>query len=606
MVFLFVFILFFLVGCKDPVTLVSIEADLTTISDPYDLEEFDLTKIKIILKKSDGSKDSISLTEEMLSSTDLFLLQSAGEHEVTVKYKGLETKITIKLEENIVKQKLKQIYQQLVNFNSYQASYEDWIASLNLASGLKIVDANINENREIIISLSDGSKVSGGILKTIDAAGEVYVFTINDTHGAFLTDEYPGLEKVSSVIKSLEISYGKHIKIANGDIFQGGYESNINYGLPILDALNLMEFDALVIGNHEFDWGLDKIAAYADGNPNNGEADFPFLAANIVYKDTGKRLPWTDDYVIVENNGYKVGIIGVIGERLTSSISYEMVKDYEFLNPYPIIQKHSKSLRAEHGCNLVLVATHNFHADEINSYLALPYESRIDGIITAHTHQLINDSIPREDGYELPIIQCDDKNETVGQLIIKIDEDKNPKTATIKHYRPENYANNHAFLELVTKYSEAIDEGNRVVGYTTETLYEFRLGREMANAMKEKYSADVAFINTGGVRAVINVGNIRIRDVYEVFPFDNKIVLTSIRGDKLKSLYEDQKNYLYFDSDFKPYTISDLKYYEIATIDFVYTSAYYQDYFSGSSREDREYMRDIFIEYLENFYNDLK
>ena len=54
----------------------------------------------------------------MLSSTDLFLLQSAGEHEVTVKYKGLETKITIKLEENIVKQKLKQIYQQLVNFNS--------------------------------------------------------------------------------------------------------------------------------------------------------------------------------------------------------------------------------------------------------------------------------------------------------------------------------------------------------------------------------------------------------------------------------------------------------------------------------------------------------
>ena len=72
-----------------------------------------------------------------------------------------------------------------------------------------------------------------------------------------------------------------------------------------------MEFDAFVIGNHEFDWGLDKIARYADGDPENGEADFPFLAANIVCE--GKKLDWTEDYVIVEREGFKIGIIGVIG-----------------------------------------------------------------------------------------------------------------------------------------------------------------------------------------------------------------------------------------------------------------------------------------------------
>lgn len=601
MIFLLISILFLLIGCKEPVTLVLIEPDLTTTTEAFDLEEFDLTKIKIILNYSDESKETISLTEEMLSSPDLFLLQTAGFHEVTVKYKDLETKLTIKLEENPVKKKLLEIYQKLVRSTSYQESYKDWLASLNIAPGLKIVDAIINQNREIIITLADGSKISGGILKPAEGTGAVNVFTINDTHGEFFTDENPGLDKVSSVIKALEEDYGKHIKIATGDIFQGSYVSNINFGLPLIDALNLMEFDALVLGNHEFDWGLDKIAAYADGDPDNGEADFPFLAANIVDKASQAKLPWTEDYVIVEKNGYKVGIIGVIGETLKSSIAFDRVKDYDFLDPYPLVLKHSKSLREEYGCDLVLVATHNYNQDEINSYLALPASSRIDGIITAHTHQMINESIPREDGYQLPIIQCDDKNETVSQLLIQMDEDNNPVKATIKHYYPQSYPSDQGFLKLVTKYSKDIDEGNRVVGYTPEALYQNRIGLETTNAMKEKYAVDVAFINTAGVRGEIKVGNIRIRDIYEVFPFDNKIILTSIRGDNLKSLYEDQSKYLFFDQWFNPWEINDYQYYDIATIDFVYTSEYYQTYFYGSSREDREYMRAVFIEYLESF-----
>ena len=102
--------------------------------------------------------------------------------------------------------------------------------------------------------------------------------------------------------------------------------------MPLVDAMNYLDFDAFVIGNHEFDWGIEKIAQYKDGDPSNGEAEFSFLAANIVYKETGEKLPWTDDYVIVENNGYKVRIIGVIG-KLESSIASEMVADYDFLHP---------------------------------------------------------------------------------------------------------------------------------------------------------------------------------------------------------------------------------------------------------------------------------
>jgi 2',3'-cyclic-nucleotide 2'-phosphodiesterase (5'-nucleotidase family) len=306
--------------------------------------------------------------------------------------------------------------------------------------------------------------------------------------------------------------------------------------------------------------------------------------------------------VILENNGYKVGVIGVIGHNLESSISYDMVKDYEFLQPYTIVQKHSKTLREELDCNLVLVATHNYDEGEINNYLSLPYESRIDGIITGHTHQKISRSIPHNNDYNLPIIQCDDKNETVGQIIINMDKNGNPVDSSIEHYLPEKYLSDQDFTVLINKYSDEINEGNRVIGYTTEMLYWDRLGKEMTNAMMERYAGDVAFINTGGVRATISTGNIRICDVFEVFPFDNIIVITSIRGDKLLSLYQEQKKYLYFNSSFDPADINSYSYYDIVTIDYVYTGSYYQKYFQNSSRVDRELMRDVFIEYLEEFY----
>lgn len=430
----------------------------------------------------------------------------------------------------------------------------------------------------------------------------VNIFTMNDTHGAFVTDEYPGMEKVSMTIKGMESEYGRFLRIANGDIFQGSYVSNVNHGKPLVEAMNYLNFDAFVIGNHEFDWGIEKIAQYKDGDPSNGEADFPFLAANIVYKESGEKLSWTDDYVVVENNGYKVGIIGVIGHNLEDSIASEMVADYEFLHPREIVEELASELRIDNECDVVVVATHNYNDWEINDYLGLPDESRIDAIITGHTHRKISAKQLRNDGFSVPIIQCDDKNETVGAVIIEMDAENNPVSSTIRHYNPNDYPVDRKMKELIDKYSADINEGNRVIGYTTEKLSEGRIGREMVQAMFEKYDVSFAFINTGGVREELKTGNIRIKDIFEVFPFDNRIILTTISGYQLSRLISAQSSFLYSYPRFEMLNIETGKTYQIVTIDYVFTGSYYTSYFKDSPREDKELMRDLFIEYIEDFY----
>jgi 2',3'-cyclic-nucleotide 2'-phosphodiesterase (5'-nucleotidase family) len=432
-------------------------------------------------------------------------------------------------------------------------------------------------------------------------ADAVYLFAINDTHGALYTEgDYPGLDRVAGLLAELEKNNGEYVKIAGGDIFQGSYISNIHYGLPLLSALNEMGFDAFVLGNHEFDWGLDKIARYADGDEKNGEADFPFLAANVFYN--GEKLDWTRDYTIVEKGGRKVGIIGVIGYGLESSISADKVAGYQFYDPIPIVRNLAAKLRSEEKCDLVIVACHDYSQYFYLQVAAFSEASFVDAIVCGHTHQYIEEEELREDDYVIPIIQSDDKNESVGEIVFRFGADGKLQSASMRHYDPMLYKADEAVAAVIAEYEDDIEAGERVIAYTVENLSRSRLGEEMTRAMKEKYGVDVAIINTGGVRESIGRGLIRVKDVYEVFPFDNRIILTGINGRQLNNLYHEQGPHLYF-SSFAFYTIDEYATYQVAIVDYVYYQSYYTDYFTGFTPElTDDLMRDVFIEYLEINY----
>lgn len=421
--------------------------------------------------------------------------------------------------------------------------------------------------------------------------GIINIFSINDTHGAILTDDsVVGMEKVQSVINTIT----DPIKVANGDIFQGGYTSNVTYGKVFIDILNEMQFDCFVIGNHEFDWGLEKISVYNDDNLENGEADFPFLSANIVYKDTGTTLEWLDPYTIVEQNGIRVGIIGVIGEYLTSSISQEYLTNYEFLDPVPIVGELSSTLRNEENCDIVVVATHEYEQDTNDRFASLKGDESVDAILCAHTHQKKAEYVTRSDGYKIPVMQSNTKNYTVGNVTLNVEKGNITNTSII-HYYPRDYQSDERILEVIGKYQNIIDEGKEKIGYSYAYMSKGDLGMLAVNAMREYTNCDFAIMNTGGVRTTIDAGDILVEDIYEVFPFDNNIVYVTMTNQQLLNFYRNADGYIYISENFNPYNLTASS-YTVAVIDYVYTYPYYQKYFQNLPALITEnYIRDAVI-----------
>lgn len=429
--------------------------------------------------------------------------------------------------------------------------------------------------------------------------GYVNVLSINDTHGAFDKTNYPSIAQVASVIEEVEATNGKYIKIADGDIFQGGYVSNVLYGKPLMEALNVLKFDCFVIGNHEFDWGFDKIYAYKDGDLSNGEANYPFLACNINYKATNSPVEWLEPYTIVENHGVKVGIIGYIGETMESSISYEYVVDYDFVDPVPLIEEYVYELRTQKDCDVVICAGHVYDTDVNNRIAQLSGSYAVDAIICAHTHQLIHDDLTRSDGKKIAAVQNDDKNEALTTLRLRVNDDNQYQSYLYQYYRPQNYSESATLEPLMNKYSSYINESKRVLGTTSSNISKSTIGSYCIKVMEETFKADVAIINTGGVRGTISRGQITVSAVYEVYPFSNEVITTTMTGSSLKTLLNRNGDYLYYTN----ISLNNTKSYKVAVIDYVYNGTYYSEFRLTVPTHTNILLRDLLVDYIDDLYN---
>lgn len=451
----------------------------------------------------------------------------------------------------------------------------------------------------------------------INSTGAVNFVMINDTHGAFVdSSDAVSIGRVDTLIDELTQRNGKYIKIHNGDAFQGSYVSGKTYGLPLIESFNKMDFDCFVLGNHEFDWGIDKIAQYKDGDYSNGEADFPFLGANIFYKGTTTRPDWIDAYTIVNYGDIQVGIIGVIGEDQESSILTRYVSDYEFVNSVSLIEKYSKELRTELGCEVVVVATHDYDSGFNNSIASLSNNSKIDAIFCAHTHQFINESVVRSDKVSIPVVQNYHKNNRAVEVMVLLDSSNQMVSYTTNSYAPSKYGISNDIKEIINKYSKEIEESNEVLGSVSSNISKSKLGSYATDAMIEYIyneeffdgEIDIAIMNTGGIRSTIDSGEITKADVFEVFPFNNQVVLVNMSGKLIKSLCSKNSKYLYIDvaDSIGSYNnLNDNTIYQLAVIDYVFEGTYYYqfDYLDEDDYiETNIIMRDILIEYIDNLY----
>ena len=461
--------------------------------------------------------------------------------------------------------------------------------------------------------------------------------SINDFHGNVVEGgKNPGIAKIAGVLDEMNEEYPTYFFSA-GDNFQGTAISNLTHGAVVNEAFKIMDLQASAVGNHEYDWGSDLMAEWS------AEGGYPFLATNIVYKDSGEPVDYADPYMIKEitlSNGkvVKIGVIGIATPETAYKTAAANVADIEFTDPVTATKQWVKHLRKVEKVDAIVALTHlggfqDPETGEVTGEIA-EYAQKInnvDLIFSGHTHQTIDAKV-----HGIQVLQAyyNGRSLQVGQLTFN---NKNGKLHKVDGYIDSIYERvadlpiNEEVDAVVKEYQQAVGSIlNEVIGTNARDLAHNAylgltpLGQWTAKSLAYLGETDVAIVNGGGIREPMPAGDITMGTMYSIFPFDNTLVTLEVTGAKLRQLIEHGIQPPTFrDGQFygvkvkadltRPYgsritemtlqngdPIMDDQYYSVSTLDFVYTGGDQYD-FSGAMNVVDTYIpvRALLADYIE-------
>jgi 2',3'-cyclic-nucleotide 2'-phosphodiesterase (5'-nucleotidase family) len=294
-----------------------------------------------------------------------------------------------------------------------------------------------------------------------------------------------------------------------------------------MEWMNEMGFDTMVLGNHELDFGQEVL------KKRISESTFPILGANV--EGLGALKP----YVVKELNGIRIALIGVVTEDVPLSTHPRNVAGLNFFSPIGTVAKYMKELK--NRADIVVVLSHiGFPADRV---LAQKVKG-IDVIVGGHSHTKLTK--PTKVGDTI-IIQAWEHGKALGILDLVIRDGKMIGfEGRLEEIKPDKAKEDKAILAMVNKYKERMDAilseriGEAEVDLDGENVRkgETNLGNFIADIMRHASGADVTLMNGGGIRTSIKKGEIRVKDVYSVLPFDNYIVAIRLTGKQIREALE--------------------------------------------------------------------
>jgi 5'-nucleotidase len=447
--------------------------------------------------------------------------------------------------------------------------------------------------------------ISGGTGAQSKDVVTLSVVGTTDLHGyAFSRDGRGGLALLGGYLKNLRAARaadgGAVVLIDSGDTFQGGIESNLSEGAPVVDAYEVLGYAAAVIGNHEFDFGpADGAGARQSlgGDPRGAikaaaaRAKFPFLAANLVEATTGRAVEWPNVQrsVLVEAAGVKVGIIGVMSIDALRATLPVNVQGLRVSALAPAVAAEAAKLRSA-GAQVVIVGAHaggacsdfanpddlsscNPSAEIFELARALP-KGLVDAIAAGHTHEAVahevagvaiiqayalgrafgrvdlafdrraqrvlrHDLFPPRDvcaAADPATLTCDPRGES-GAPLPQAEYEGGPVAPD-----PDVVAAMAPALERV-RALQATALGVVLAAPIPRTRgVDSPLGNLFADAQRERTGADVAINNNvrGGLRADFAAGELTFGRLYDVFPFDNRLVTVTITSGALEAVVADE------------------------------------------------------------------
>ncbi|MFU8793560.1 MAG: 5'-nucleotidase C-terminal domain-containing protein [Acholeplasmataceae bacterium] len=457
----------------------------------------------------------------------------------------------------------------------------------------RVIDEQLNETVVTIF-----------VTVQVETIDHLNIYYINDTHGALLPfDNQLGLANIANLILSeKEAKPNNTLFISGGDLLQGNIISNYFYGSSMIDALNMMQHEAFVLGNHEFDWGLEVATQYFNPETEGVKANFPLLGANVFLKGT-KTLPdFVEPYTIIEKGHLKVGVIGLMGFGLESSIATARVSAYEFGDPIDEARYYTEYLRTEKDVDVVLVVIHGSDEGFNQAAGQLSGNQRIDAVFNGHSHQAYTRFVGRS-GVDMPVIQAGANGTSVGWVHLHIGNNKDVVAYEALNLGKSNDARLGAphpgVAELLDMYVEEIEPLlNDPIIYAGTFLSRGDLTLYMAKLMRMATGSDIAFHNSGGTRASIDQGQaITVATLYQVFPFDNRIKTVTLKGEDFIDYMNRYGNYSLREGITE---IDPDQEYKVATNDYLFDQVD-GPFIGGTDIDDTGiYIRDLFETVLRN------
>lgn len=387
-------------------------------------------------------------------------------------------------------------------------------------------------------------------------------FAINDLHGKFDdTDSQCGVDEMTTYFKDAKKENDHVVLLSSGDMWQGGAASNTTKGKIITDWMNELNFVSMTLGNHEYDWGEDAI------KENDKIAKFPFLAINVYNKTTNKRVDYADSSVIVERGGVKIGIIGAIGDCY-SSISPEQVKNIYFKvgdELTALVKAESQKLK-QAGADIIVYSIHDGYGKSVSGvsqiternlqsyYNIVLSEGYVDLVFEGHTHQ----KYTLYDSKGVYHMQGGGDNAGISHLEYGYNFVTGTKKVNQANYvsagQYSNLESDPVVKTLLNKYKDELQDVYEVVGYNPSHRTSSQLCNIVARLYMEKgiekWGNKYDIVLGGGFLKPrspyeLDAGDVKYSDLQMIFPFDNELVLCSIKGKDLKDRFMSNKDNYY-------------------------------------------------------------
>jgi len=396
--------------------------------------------------------------------------------------------------------------------------------------------------------------------RPLKGSGEIVILHTNDFHGHPLKFyNYPapdvgGLPAIATLVEETRAEHSNVLVLDAGDLNMGRPESNFFDAEPDIIGYNYIGYDALALGNHEFDKPLTVLEKQRE------LAEFPFISANVKNAD-GTLL--AEPYIIKTLGDIRVGIFGLTTTETPTITSPDITGSLIFEDEVEAAKRMVAELKPK--VDIIIALGHIGLYDDANlgSRKVISEVDGIDLFIDGHSSERMEEAVWVND---TPVVQAWEWGMYVGKAMLTVekgeiagfewepipvnlkDRSKDAEGNDVYTFIGKEYAEDPILLSMLTPYAEQVEEElKEVIGESTGFFdnsqvrkTETALGNLVSDALlwrAELLEADFAIQNGGGIRTDLPEGPITKRLIYEILPFDNSVVIVHMTGSEVQEMF---------------------------------------------------------------------